>query len=536
MNSAEILKTRINIQSKEFIQNYTTNLALTHELKELITSTTSGKENASTIKHKAKGKLGVYERIGLLIDENTPFLELSQLAAYGQYNNEFPSGGIITGIGLVQGIETIIIANDPTVKGGTYVKETIKKHLRAQEIALINHLPCIYIVESGGIFLQEQANVYPDKENFGRIFYNQAKLSAESIPQIAIVMGSCTAGGAYIPAMSDESIIVKDRGTIFLAGPPLVKAATGEIVTAEELGGADVHTKISGVADYLATDEKNAIDICRNIFSTISRSQIQKLDKSKIEDPIYPADELYGIVQADARRKTDAYEIIMRIVDGSKFQEFKANYGQTLITGYARIMGYSVGILANNGILFSESALKGTHFIELCKHRKIPLVFLQNISGFMVGKDAEHRGIAKDGAKMVHAVATANVPKFTIITGGSHGAGNYAMAGRAFSPNLLFVWPNSKISVMGGEQASEVLTSIRNTNLKDSDQSKTLNEEIRNTLLEKYKTESSPYYSTSRLWDDGIIDPVETRTVLGIGISLSLNRPFPEPNSGIYRM
>lgn len=536
MNSPEILETRLNTQSKEFIQNYKTNKELANDLNKLIASITIEKKNSSTVKHKEKGKYGVYERIQFLIDKNTSFVELSQLAAYGQYNNEFPSAGIVTGIGFVQGIETIIIANDPTVKGGTYIKETIKKHLRAQEIALINHLPCIYIVESGGIFLQEQANVYPDKENFGRIFYNQAKLSAESIPQIAIVMGSCTAGGAYIPAMSDECIIVKDRGTIFLAGPPLVKAATGEIVTAEELGGAEVHTKISGVADYLAADEKDAIDICRNIFTHISKPQGQKLDKFKIEGPIYPAEELYGVIQADARRKTDAYEIIMRIVDGSRFQEFKANYGQTLVTGYARIMGFPVGIIANNGILFSESALKGTHFIELCNHRKLPLVFLQNISGFMVGKDAEHRGIAKDGAKMVHAVATANVPKFTIIFGGSHGAGNYAMAGRAFNPNLLFIWPNSKISVMGGEQASEVLNSIKNPGAEKNLQSKSQKEELKNNILEKYAAESSPYYSTSRLWDDGIIDPADTRTVLGMGISMSLNCSFPEPKSGIYRM
>jgi 3-methylcrotonyl-CoA carboxylase beta subunit len=536
MNSPEILKTRINIQSKEFLQNYHTNKILRDDLEQLKTSFVLEKNNTALLKHRAKGRLGAHERIKTLIDRNKSFLELSQLAAYDQYDNEFPSAGIVTGIGFVQGIETVIIANDPTVKGGTYIKETIKKHLRAQEIALLNHLPCIYIVESGGIFLQEQANVYPDKENFGRIFYNQAKLSEAGIPQIAIVMGSCTAGGAYIPAMSDESIIVKNQGTIFLAGPPLVKAATGETVTAEELGGGDVHTKISGVADYLATDEYNALEICRNIFANITKSQGQNLKQHNIEEPIYPADELYGIIQSDFRRKTDAYEIIMRIVDGSKFQEFKAGYGQTLVTGYARIMGYPVGIIANNGILFSESALKGTHFIEICKHRKIPLVFLQNISGFMVGKEAEHRGIAKDGAKMVHAVATANVPKFTIIYGGSHGAGNYAMAGRAFNPNLLFIWPNSKISVMGGEQASEVLASVKKISQGTDSQKIKLKEELKSTIIEKYKAESSPYYSTSRLWDDGIIDPVDTRSILGTGISISLNKPFPEPASGIYRM
>jgi 3-methylcrotonyl-CoA carboxylase beta subunit len=478
------------------------------------------------------------ERINLLVDRNTPFIELSTLAAFDQYSNIFPSAGIITGIGYIRGRETVLVANDARVKGGTYIAETIRKHIRAQEIALRNNLPCVYLVDSGGIFLPEQANVFPDSSDFGRIFYNQAKLSAAGIPQIAIVLGSCTAGGAYIPAMCDETIIVKDKGTIFLGGPPLVKAATGEIVTSEELGGAVVHTSISGVADHLAQNEEHAFTICRDIFKFLTSPSHQKLDTIQSEEPAYPADELYGILPMNAREQVNGYEIIARLVDRSELHEFKRNYGKTLITGFAYIMGYPVGIIANNGILYSESALKGTHFIELCNFRKLPIVFLQNINGFIVGKKYENAGIARDGAKLVHAVANANVPRFTIIVGGSYGAGNYAMAGRAFEPNLLFMFPNSKIAVMGGEQAAEVLSHIKVEQL--TKKGKTLTEsdvdEFKKPILEKYETESSAYYSTSRLWDDGILDPVNTRKVLAVGIAASLNRPFDEPRSGIYRM
>jgi acetyl-CoA carboxylase carboxyltransferase component len=535
MNDLTVLKSTINKKSEEFILNYKKNKILVDEFDKIMSQVSGRSESQAANQHKSKGKFLAFERIEMLIDKDTPFLELSALAAIDQYENNFPSAGIITGIGYVQGKETIIIANDATVKGGTYVKETIKKHLRAQKIALQNHLPCIYIVESGGIYLQEQANVFADEEHFGRIFYNQAKLSAAGIPQVAIVMGSCTAGGAYIPAMSDETIIVKNKGSIFLGGPPLVKAATGEDVTTEELGGAVVHTSISGVADHLAENEVHAIEICRNIFSNINIPNRQYLEKFQEEEPLYPLDDLYGILQSDTKKPTDVYEIIARIVDGSKFQEFKANYGQTLVTGYARIMGYPVGIIANNGILFSESAQKGTHFIELCNHRKFPIIFLQNISGFIVGKNYEHNGIAKEGAKIVHAVANANVPKFTIIFGNSHGAGNYAMAGRAFNPTLLFTWPNSKISVMGGEQASEVLATVKN-NSKNENKPDEFKNELRKKIKLQYETESSAYYSTSRIWDDGIIDPVDTRVVLAIGISMSLNKQFDGPKHGIYRM
>jgi acetyl-CoA carboxylase carboxyltransferase component len=535
MNNLTVLNSTINKKSEEFISNYKKNKIILDEFEKIMSLVTERSESQTVIQHKSKGKLHVYERIELLIDKDTPFLELSPLAAFNQYENQFFSAGIITGIGYVEGKETIIIANDATVKGGTYIKETIKKHLRAQKIALQNNLPCIYLVESGGIYLQEQANVFADKEHFGRIFYNQAKLSAAGIPQVAIVMGSCTAGGAYIPAMSDESIIVKNQGTIFLGGPPLVKAATGEDVTAEELGGAYVHTSISGVADHLAENDEHAIEICRNIFSNFNSTNQQKLEKFPIEDPLYDIDDLYGILQSESKKSTDVYEIIARIVDGSKFQEFKANYGQTLVTGYARIMGYPIGIVANNGILFSESAQKGTHFIELCNHRKFPIVFLQNISGFIVGKSYEHQGIAKEGAKMVQAVSNANVPKFTIIFGSSHGAGNYAMAGRAFNPNLLFMWPNSKISVMGGEQASEVLTAVKYNSINESNHEIAKND-LKKKIKEQYEAESSAYFSTSRIWDDGIIDPADTRVVLAIGISMSLNKQFDEPKHGIYRM
>jgi 3-methylcrotonyl-CoA carboxylase beta subunit len=482
-------------------------------------------------------KKTVRERIDLLVDPNTPFIELSTFAAFDQYTDTFPSAGIITGIGYVEGRETVIIGNDAGVKGGTYIAETIRKHIRAQEIAVQNNLPCIYLVDSGGIFLPEQASVFPDRDDFGRIFYNQAKLSSLGIPQISIVLGSCTAGGAYIPAMSDETIIVKNQGTIFLGGPPLVKAATGEEVSAEELGGAVVHSHLSGVADHLAENEEHAFSICRDIFKTLMSHQKQYLDTVAPAEPVYPSQELYGILPVNIREMVNAYEVIARLADNSEIHEFKQNYGTTLVTAFAYIMGYPVGIVANNGILYAESALKGTHFIELCNFRKIPILFLQNITGFIIGKKYENAGIARDGAKLVHAVATANVPKFTIIFGGSYGAGNYAMAGRAFDPNLLFMYPNSRIGVMGGEQAANVMVTIKQSqNKMDRELSKKEIETIKKPILQKYDVESSAYYSSSRLWDDGIIDPVDTRKILAVGIAASLNRPFPEPKSGIYRM
>ncbi len=499
---------------------------------------TKGGPEKARDKHIERGKLLARDRINLLVDPNTPFLELSPLAAIDQYDNQFPSAGLVTGIGLIHGKEVVIIANDATVKGGTYIKESIKKHLRAQEIALQNHLACVYLVDSGGVFLPSQAEVFPDRDDFGRIFFNQAQLSATGIPQISVVMGSCTAGGAYVPAMSDETIIVKEQGTIFLGGPPLVKAATGEEVTAEDLGGGDVHARISGVADHLAENDQDALQICRDIFETLQVPERQQLDKIPARDPLYDIEELYGIIPKSNREAVDVREVIARLVDGSEFSEFKKEYGTTLVTGFARIMGFPVGIIGNNGILFSESSLKGTHFVDLCDHRGLPLVFLQNISGFMVGKQYEHGGIAKDGAKMVHAVANARVPRFTIIFGGSFGAGNYAMSGRAYDPRLLFMWPNSKISVMGGEQAAEVLSSIKKEQLQAH--GKALSDEeterIRRPILEKYEEEGSAYYSSSRLWDDGIIDPADTRRILALGISMSLNRKFGSTRRGVYRM
>lgn len=489
-------------------------------------------------KHLSRGKLLVRDRINLLLDPNTPFLELSPLAAFGQFEDQFPAAGLVTGIGLIHNKEVLVIANDATVKGGTYIRETIKKHLRAQQIALENHLACVYLVDSGGVFLPRQAEVFPDRNDFGRIFYNQARLSAEGIPQVAVVMGSCTAGGAYVPAMSDETIIVKDQGTIFLGGPPLVKAATGEEVSAEELGGGRVHTSISGVADHLADNDQDALQICRDIFETIQLPERQDLDVVSPREPLYDVEELYGLIPSTHREQIDLREVIARLVDGSEFSEFKKDYGTTLITGFARIMGYPVGIVANNGILFSESSLKGTHFVDLCDQRGIPLVFLQNISGFMIGKEYEHGGIAKDGAKMVHAVANTRVPRFTVIIGGSFGAGNYAMSGRAYDPRLLFMWPNSKISVMGGEQAAQVLSTVKKEQLEASGKkiSKADIQKIQQPILEKYETEGSAYYSTSRLWDDGIIDPADTRRILALSISMSLNRKFGPRRSGVYRM
>ncbi len=479
-------------------------------------------DDTSVVRHRSRGKLDARSRIELLIDEKSPFLELSVMAAWGQYDNQFPSAGIITGIGKIHGKLCMIIANDATVKGGTYVHETVKKHLRGQEIALRNHLPCIYLVDSGGIFLPEQSRIFPDQDGFGRIFYNQSQMSAAGIPQLSVVMGSCTAGGAYVPALSDETIIVKNQGTIFIGGPPLVKAATGEEITAEELGGAMVHTGISGLADHLAENESDALQICRNIMELIPSGEPQLFDPAPIEEPVCDTKEIYGFAPVDLRKPVEIREIIARITDGSQFEEFKQNYGQALVTGYARILGFPVGIVANNGFLTSEASVKGAHFIEICNFRKIPLLFLQNISGFIVGKKYEHEGLARHGAKLIHAVSTSVVPKITVIIGGSYGAGNYAMAGRAFNPDFLFMWPNARIGVMGGRQAQDVLDSINKNNQED--------------LLRRFEEESSAYYSTSRLWDDGIIDPADTRTVVGLAISIASNKKTAPPRNGVFRM
>ncbi|MFH2036563.1 MAG: carboxyl transferase domain-containing protein, partial [Candidatus Zixiibacteriota bacterium] len=496
-----------------------------------------GSERARML-HVDRGKLLTRERVALLFDKNTPFLELSTLATYNMYDNDAPCSGLITGIGIVHGREVMMIANDATVKGGTYYPETILKHARAQRIAEDNQLPCIYLVDSGGIFLPLQSGVFPDKDHFGRIFYNQARMSAQGIPQISVVLGSCTAGGAYLPAMSDETVIVRKQGTIFIGGPPLVKAATGEVVTAEELGGADVHCRTSGVTDHYAQNDKHALQIARNIIENFNRPAKHELDFAEPEEPYYDPEELYGVVPNDIRKPYDIRELIARIVDGSKFHEFKELYGATLVTGFARIMGQPVGILANNGILFSESSQKGAHFIELCTERKIPLLFLQNITGFIVGRQYEAGGIARDGAKLVHAVANAQVPKFTVIVGGSYGAGNYAMCGRGYFPRLLWMWPNSKICVMGGEQAADVLATVKVKQLERQGQKLTPEqiEDIRKPILEKYEMESSPYYSTARLWDDGVIGMTDTREAIALGISMSLNKPILEQKYGVFRM
>lgn len=532
------IKSQTDISSPEFKSNYLANKELLQNLSSKIAEVQQGGGAIMVERHKKRNKLLARERIHFLTDKNTPFLEFSSLAANGQHHDMFPSAGIVTGIGIIQGREAVIVANDATVKGGTYIKETIKKHIRAQEIAMQNHLPCVYMVDSGGVFLPEQAHVFPDRFDFGRIFYNQARMSAEGIPQISIVMGSCTAGGAYIPAMSDETIIVRNQGTIFIGGPPLVKAATGEEVTAEELGGAEVHTSVSGVSDHIAENDMHAIEICRTIFETLPKPEKQPLERTESAEPEYSSDELYGLAPVDSRTLVDPREIIARIVDASEFHEFKENYAPTLVTGFARIYGYLVGIIANNGVLFPESSLKGAHFIELCNFRKVPVIFLQNINGFIVGKQYEHAGIARDGAKFVHAVANCSVPKITIIWGGSFGAGNYAMAGRAYDPNFLFMWPNARISVMGGEQAAGVMITVKKDQLKDSGKLMT-KEEIevtRNAILKKYEEEGNAYYSTSRLWDDGIIDPADTRKILALCIEASLNRKFDAPSFGIFRM
>ncbi len=511
---------------------------LVTELRERLAAARAGGPADVRARHAERGKLLARERIEALIDPGTPFLELSSLAAYGMYGGDAPGAGMITGIGTIHQRQTVIVANDATVKGGTYFPMTVKKHLRAQEIALENRLPCVYLVDSGGAFLPLQAEIFPDREHFGRIFYNQARLSAQAIPQIAVVLGSCTAGGAYVPAMCDENVIVRGTGTIFLGGPPLVKAATGEEVTAEDLGGGDVHTRISGVSDHLARDDRDAVAITRRIFSTLGRAPRPAIVPHPAEDPAYDPAELYGIIPADPRTPYDIRELIARLVDGSRLHEFKALYGATLVTGFAHIHGYPVGIVANNGVLFSESALKGTHFIEMCCQRRIPLLFLQNITGFMVGKRYEHGGIAKDGAKMVHAVATAEVPKLTVIVGASNGAGNYGMCGRAYSPRFLFMWPNGRISVMGGEQAASTLLTVKLQQLaaKGQSLSEAEQEAFVAPIRNKYEDEGNPYYSSARLWDDGIIDPADTRDVLGLALAAAVNAPIPATRVGVYRM
>jgi acetyl-CoA carboxylase carboxyltransferase component len=534
----EPLESHLDTASGEFKANRERIQGLVDELNRRLAAARLGGGEKYVARHREQGKVPPRERIAALLDPDTPFLELSPLAANGMYDDEAPGAGIITGIGRVHGRECLVIANDATVKGGTYFPMTVKKHLRAQEVALQNQLPCIYLVDSGGAFLPLQDEVFPDREHFGRIFYNQAVMSSHEIPQISAVMGSCTAGGAYVPAMSDEAVIVKGTGTIFLGGPPLVRAATGEEVTAEELGGADVHTRISGVADHFAEDDYDALAIVRNIVENLPLGKTEPATRIEPEDPLFDPSEIYGVIPSDLRRPYDVREVIARIVDGSRFQEFKERYATTIVTGFARIFGYKVGILANNGVLFSESALKATHFIELCSQRRVPLVFLQNITGFMVGKQYERGGIAKDGAKMVHAVANASVPKFTVIIGGSFGAGNYGMCGRAYSPHFLWMWPNARISVMGGEQAAGVLTTVKRDQLARDGKTLTTDEEraIADPVLQKYETEGSPYYSTARLWDDGIIDPAETRAWLGLGLSVSYNAPIRTPRFGVFRM
>ncbi len=533
-----IIKSHLDKNSEQYKANQGHMTALVGELQDRLAAVREGGGPADIAKHKSRGKLLARERVQLLLDPGSAFMELSALAAWDMYKGDAPAAGMVTGIGVVSGQECVIVANDATVKGGTYYPMTVKKHLRAQEIAEENRLPCIYLVDSGGAFLPLQAEVFPDKEHFGRIFYNQANMSAKGIPQVAVVMGSCTAGGAYVPAMSDETVIVKGTGTIFLGGPPLVKAATGEEVSAEDLGGADVHSRISGVTDHYAMDDEHALAITRDIAANLYLQKSYPWDVEQPEPSAYDPGEIYGIVQRDVRQPYDVRELIAHIVDGSRFHEFKPLYGSTLVCGFARIMGYPAGIIANNGILFSESALKGSHFIELCAQRRLPLVFLQNITGFMVGREYENRGIAKDGAKMVMAVANAQVPKFTVIIGGSFGAGNYAMCGRAYGPRQLWMWPNARTSVMGGEQAANVLLTVRLDNLQANgkDMSTEERESFTRPILDKYESEGSPYYSTARLWDDGIIDPLDTRMVLGLGISASLNAPIPATQFGVFRM
>jgi 3-methylcrotonyl-CoA carboxylase beta subunit len=533
-----VIESTVDPRSEEFRANADAMAALVADLRGTVDGIRQGGGEAARARHLSRGKLLPRDRVRTLIDPSSPFLEVGQLAAHGMYGGEVPAAGIITGVGRVSGRECVIIANDATVKGGTYYPITVKKHLRAQEIALQNRLPCIYLVDSGGANLPNQDEVFPDRDHFGRIFYNQATMSAAGIPQIAVVMGSCTAGGAYVPAMADESIIVRGQGTIFLAGPPLVKAATGEVVSAEELGGGDLHSRTSGVTDHLAENDRHALGIARRIVAGLNTRKAPALALRPPIPPRYDAREIGGVVSADRRKPFDVREIIARLVDGSEFDEFKRLYGPTLITGFAHLWGYPVGIVANNGILFSESALKGAHFIELCAQRGIPLVFLQNITGFMVGRKYEAGGIAKDGAKMVTAVATAAVPKFTVIIGGSFGAGNYGMCGRAYSPRFLFMWPNARISVMGGEQAASVLAQVRRDNIEARGGSWAREEEetFKAPIREQYETQGHPYYASARLWDDGVTDPADTRRVLGLAISASLNAPIEPTRFGLFRM
>lgn len=525
-----VLESRLDKNSASFAANGQRMEGLVAQLRDRLAAARAGGGSEATEKHRKRNKLTARERVDRLIDPGSDFLELSALAAFDMYGNDSPAAGILTGIGIVEDQQCVIVANDATVKGGTYYPMTVKKHLRAQEIAEQNHLPCIYLVDSGGAFLPLQAEVFPDREHFGRIFYNQARMSGKRIPQIAAVMGSCTAGGAYVPAMSDETVIVKGKGTIFLGGPPLVKAATGEEVTAEELGGADVHTRISGVADHFANDDAQALAIVREIVSNLHIELPRQWDRIEPLPPKHEPRDIYGVIPADSRTGYDVREVIARLVDASEFHEFKARYGTTLVCGFARIEGHPIGILANNGILFSESALKGSHFIELCAQRGTPLLFLQNITGFMVGKEYENRGIAKDGAKLVTAVACAEVPKFTVVIGGSFGAGNYGMCGRAYSPRQLWMWPNARISVMGGPQAASVLSTVKGEMTADEKAA------FEAPILEKYEREGSPYYSTARLWDDGIIDPLDTRRVIAIGLEAAAHAPQPRTQFGVFRM
>jgi 3-methylcrotonyl-CoA carboxylase beta subunit len=533
-----VLKSALDTRSEGFRDNARAMRALVDDLREKVAAVKQGGPAQARERHVSRGKLLPRDRVRTLLDPGAPFLELSQLAAHGMYGGDIPAAGIITGIGRVSGVECVVVANDATVKGGTYFPVTVKKHLRAQEIAGENNLPCIYLVDSGGANLPNQDDVFPDREHFGRIFFNQANLSARNVPQIAVVMGSCTAGGAYVPAMSDEAIIVRNQGTIFLGGPPLVKAAIGEEVTAEELGGADVHARVSGVADHYAQSDAHALALARRIVVNLARTKNVFLPVQTPRDPLYDPEEIYGIVPQDVRKPYDVREVIARLVDGSELDEFKALYGTTLVCGFAHLHGYPVGIVANNGILFSESALKAAHFIELCCQRGVPLVFLQNIAGFMVGKKYEAGGIARDGAKMVTAVACARVPKFTVIIGGSFGAGNYGMCGRAYGPRLLWMWPNARISVMGGEQAASVLATVRRDNLKTQgkDWPDAEEEAFKRPIREQYETQGHPYYASARLWDDGVLDPADTRMALALGLSASLNAPIEKTSFGIFRM
>ena len=533
-----VIESRINSRSQTFIDNASAMQAQIDDLHQQLAQTALGGSEASRQRHLGRGKLLPRDRVEHLLDPGSPFLELSPMAAHDVYDNDSPGAGIITGIGRIAGKECVIVCNDATVKGGTYYPLTVKKHLRAQEIAQQNHLPCVYLVDSGGANLPNQDDVFPDRDHFGRIFYNQATMSAQGIAQIAVVMGSCTAGGAYVPAMSDESFIVKNQGTIFLGGPPLVKAATGEEVSAEDLGGGDVHTRLSGVADHLANNDAHALELARDAVARLNNKKPDQLERRPVVAPLYDPQELNGIIPADTRQPYDVREVIARIVDGSEFEEFKARFGTTLITGFAHIHGMPVGIVANNGILFSESAQKGTHFIELCCQRKIPLIFLQNITGFMVGRRYENEGIARHGAKMVTAVSTAAVPKFTVIIGGSFGAGNYGMCGRAFGPRMLFMWPNARISVMGGEQAASVLATVRRDGLEGRGESWSAQDEeaFKAPIRDQYEHEGHPYYSTARLWDDGIIAPSDTRRVLALSLSAALNAPINDTQFGVFRM